>query len=246
MGQHCPIKIFARQSCFGYNPGQQEFQLHHGARDMEQKNRNVLDLALALAIFFAVGFGGENAAMASQIAFVPSGGIGSANENPGPVNLGMVFTPTQNIQVDSLGFYYDTGLGSSEVVGLYNVTSQSLLASITVSSANPTIGSYLYSAITPVPLVAGQQYVVDEFVSGSLWEYGNTPTTDPGITYDGHDYIYSSQLEFPNSTVDAAGSAYYGPNFTYSSASVPEPGTCALTIFGFSSLFGLARRKLKR
>jgi hypothetical protein len=194
--------------------------------------------------FFVILLAGFTSAIASQSAFIPAGGIGSANEGPGPVNLGMVFTPTQNIQVESLGFYFDTGLGNSEVVGLYNIQSQSLLASTTVSSANPTAGSYLYSAITPVLLVPGQQYVVDELVSGSLWEYGNVPTTNPGITYNGHDYLYGSQLAFPNSTVNAAGSAYFGPNFTYSPVVVPEPGTCAPIAFGLCSLLVMTRRKM--
>jgi hypothetical protein len=199
----------------------------------------LLSFALALTA-------SATAAMASGPAFVPSVGIGNGNEVEGPVNLGMVFTPTQNIQVDSLGFYFDTGLGSSEVVGLYNVTSQSLLASETVSSASPMAGSYLYAPITPITLASGQEYVVDEFVSGSLWDYGNAPTTNLGITYDGHDYIYASQFEFPNTTVNTAGSAYYGPNFTYSLVSVPEPATSATMVSGFVSLVALTRRKLRR
>jgi hypothetical protein len=209
------------------------------ASDVCSQSRKLGKLLTGLCLI-----GSSVATFASDAAFIAPGGISSGNEIPGPVNLGMVFTPNENILVDGLGFYFAIGLGNSEVVALYDNTSQALLASTTVSVLAPSNESYIYSSISPTALMGGHQYVIDEFVSGSLWAYGNAPSTASGITYDGHTYVYSNQLQFPDSTVDAAGAAYYGPNFTFVASAVPEPGGYTIMISGLVLLVVAARSGL--
>lgn len=194
------------------------------------------------AVWLTISLGAfSNTALSSDPAFSASGAIGSSGIVPGPVNLGMVFTPTENISVDSLGFYFATGLGNSETVALFDNTSQALLASTTVFQANPVSGTYIFAPITATSLSAGHQYVVDEFVNGSQWAYGSAPITAPGITYAGHDYVYGNALQFPSSTLNFAGAAYYGPNFTFGAA-VPEPASSSLLLAGMGLLLVVAQR----
>ncbi len=155
-----------------------------------------------------------------------------------PVNLGNVFTVGTNYKVTSLGFFTPTNLvGGGETVGLYDIGGN-LLASTFVSVAANTPGTYAFQAITPVQLVAGQQYVLVNQVGQNAWAYGNvTPTAGATFNYDA--YAYGSNLSFPNST-GGSGPAYLGPNAILA---VPEPASWALMIGGFGLVGAATRRR---
>jgi len=54
----------------------------------------------------------------------------------GPVNLGTVFTPVENLTVDSLGFYQSPGLTEGEEVGIFD-SSGNIVANTFVSLTAP-------------------------------------------------------------------------------------------------------------
>jgi len=184
---------------------------------------------LALALFGVLGIATE--AKASTLGFTVPGTVADAGEPDDPVNLGDVFTVNSAISVDALGFYDQANLTGSETVGLYN-SSGDLLASATVLLSDPEVSGYLFQSITPVALTAGDTYTVDAFVGDNDWSYGSTaPNQAADVTYDYHDYLYTSSLEFPTETSGAAGGpggTYYGPNFeigTGTTSPIPEPSS---------------------
>ena len=161
-----------------------------------------------------------------------------------PVNLGLSFTANSNFSVDSLGIYYQPQLVASEQVGLYDFSTQALLASTTVLLTDPETDGYLFHSITPVALTAGHEYVVDAFVGNNPWAYGPSPIQDSRVTYDGAPYIYTNTLAYPIYYYFIGGGAYYGPNFTIASA-VPEPSSVSMFAVGLALAGFLHHRKTR-
>jgi hypothetical protein len=163
----------------------------------------------------------------------------SQNTN-GDHTLGLVFTVTQNIEVGFLGYYDPAGgMIDSHEVGLYN-SSGTLLASTDVTSASAySSANFLYNAITPIELIAGQTYVI-EGVSGADYYTNNVtgftlnePLTLLGTTIGGATMTY-------NGITPATGNDYFGADF----GAVPEPGSLLLLGSGLLGLAGMLRRKL--
>jgi hypothetical protein len=170
----------------------------------------------------------------------------SLTEYPsGPVNLGMVFTVNSGISVDALGFYKVPGLTGGSTVAIYG-SSGNLLTSSFVPLTDPVVSGYFYQSIGPISLAAGDQYTVVEFTDSSpyYWSAGATPTTDPSITFNYQDYLYSGSLGFPTNTVDSAG-PYYGPDFFIATptSAVTEPSTLFLFCTGLLGVAGAARKR---
>ena len=132
-----------------------------------------------------------------------------------PVNLGMVFTANANFAVSALGFYVQPDLTGGETVGLYDM-SGNLLASTVVSLSDPQTDGYAFHSITPVALTAGQQYDVVAFIGNNDYgySYSTAPATNPDVTFDYGNYLYTGSLAFPT----VHGSNYYGPNFEIAGA----------------------------
>jgi glucose/arabinose dehydrogenase len=89
--------------------------------------------------------------------------VTNANVNS---STGFHFRPLVNGEITSLGGYFN----GSKTVRLYNRTTGALLAETTVVSAN----NWAYSTITPVPVIANQQYTIAVFLAG------------PGASYRGN------------------------------------------------------------
>ncbi len=90
---------------------------------------------------------------------------------------GFAFSPRQDISVVALGHWDQgaDGLSTHGPVRLWDGNGQLLAAvSVPAGSAAPLVGEYRYVAITPVPLLAGQVYVI-----GNAFTGGPAPSFDP-------------------------------------------------------------------
>ncbi|HTV47193.1 MAG TPA: PEP-CTERM sorting domain-containing protein [Phycisphaerae bacterium] len=154
-------------------------------------------------------------------------------------NDGLFFTPTISVNVTQLGYYGPSASGNP--VGLYNVSTDTLLGSATITTSDAQSGSFYYAPITPVTLTAGTEYAVVGFYSGASGNQDSTASSvsgGSGITYDGYQYDYSNTLDLPQNSYETA---YFGPNFKYSiSSPIPEPATASL--MGLAGLGLLLRR----
>jgi hypothetical protein len=171
--------------------------------------------------------------------------------NNGNYTLGEIFTPTQAITVDALG-YYDNGcadcLRTDHLVGIFDATG-TLLGSTTITASSTDVGHFAYNPVGPIDLIAGQTYVL-EGVSGTVDLY---VYNDPGftasalITISGFNYFLDSgALDFNGITpaADPKTDAYWGPNFEFDGTTTPEPGSLTLIGTGLLCLGGIVRRKL--
>jgi hypothetical protein len=175
-------------------------------------------------------------------------------------NLGVVFSPTVNITVDELGYYDPSGgLLYSHGVALYNssggvVTSANVAAFLGATQT----GNFLYTAVTPVTLVAGQTYVLEGNTSGhdqdniaGTDKYGVISAanvvvdgfgTDLPLTIAGDNLVASVGMAYNGTTVGTHND-YFGADFGGYTVT-PEPSTLLLLGSGLAGLAGLIKRKL--
>lgn len=161
-----------------------------------------------------------------------------------PYTLGFSFNLSQATTINALG-YWSGGNLTSHQVGIWN-TSGALLASGTVSAADPLQGHYRYDSIAPLLLGAGDYVIGGQYFNGIFPSNLSGVTTAPGYTWTGDRQLFGG-FAFP--TVDTGGS--YGQNgialvnFSIGGiAAVPEPGTWAMMLLGFGAIgVSLRRRK---
>lgn len=177
----------------------------------------------------------------AQSAFSPPVLDAFGNEPTG--NDGFFFSPTTPISVTALGYVYP-GAASGNLVGLYDVSTSTILASATVTSASPSSGNFLYEAINPVTLVAGNEYAIVGLYTAGAGAVGYYADSGMGaavqINFDAYLYDYNPSLDLP--TVGYA-PAIVGPNFQFSVQSVPEPGSVVLMGTGLLAVYALGRMK---
>lgn len=168
--------------------------------------------------------------------------------------FGEVFTPTQNITVDALG-YFDNGTPGSFIsdhpVGIFDASGNLLVQTVVTNSSTilddvPGTSQYDNFLFNPVPLTelyAGDTYVI-EGVSGSdpyVWNDNNFTVYAP-LTILGNNYVLDGGLTF-NGTglINDVDDGYWGPDFM----TTPEPGTLLLMGSGLAALAGMLRRKMR-
>jgi hypothetical protein len=141
---------------------------------------------------------------------------------------GFEFTAATAGNVTALGIFAGPSLtlpsGQNFEVGLWT-SSGTLLASTTVTSADTAIGSFYFHSITPVPLTAGQTYVVGaRMTSGVLTYFGGSFTMASGLEYVGSRWITSSTLAMPTD-YDGTESdpGYFGANFLFDTGGGSAP-----------------------
>jgi hypothetical protein len=170
-------------------------------------------------------------------------------------NLGFSFQANSNASVVGLGNFFDGSDDDydygSQQVGLWT-SGGTLLASTYVSPSDPvTDSAWIFNAISPVELTAGNEYVVG---GQGGWDYTGVvvgATYSPDISFITDLYSYTgtgnSPLTFP---VDSEGygsgaSGWFGGNIELASsvAATPEPGSFLLLGSGLVAMIGVARRR---
>ena len=172
-----------------------------------------------------------------------TGGFNNPNMNGTSFTLGYAFTVNSPTVVGALGYYDDggNGLGAAHDVGLWD-QGQNLLASTTVSSADPLINQFRYDPLTlAITLVPGQVYSVGGTSNRpDSYIYQTTGTRfAPQITYQGGREHIGTGLAFPQDPdANSSNPGVFGGSFLI----VPEPSTWALLALGSGAL-GLALRR---
>jgi hypothetical protein len=122
-----------------------------------------------------------------------------------------------------------------------------LLASTTVTSADPVIGFFNYAPITTLVLAAGETYYIMGETGTSDYTYAPTGfAVSPDISFVHDGYASSDTLAFPtgSSLLNATDAGWFSANFEETPASaVPEPSSLLLLVAGMLGLGGIARRK---
>jgi hypothetical protein len=215
----------------------------------------VFRLSKIMALVAFVAFGIANADIGIQ-SFTDT--VVWPNSDNQDWSLGWEFTVTGNVAVDALGYNYFSvpqivlggplknlggPLNSPHQVGIYDDSSQTLLASATVTNASTAIDGYLYTSLgSPVLLSSGNYWIVGTTLGlGDGWIFqADDIVTDPAIAYltSGFTSGNGGVLGFPASP--ASDMQNLAVNFTISP--VPEPEGLSLLGLGFLGLLAASRR----
>jgi hypothetical protein len=184
----------------------------------------------ALGLAAALSFNGAQAATALGLDFPNA----SAPFTAGSIwNLGWSFTANTDTSVVGLGDWWDgVAYPQPQQVGLWD-SSGDLLASVYITGSETPVGQaqWLFEAITPVALTAGDTYVVG--AEGGATYTGEVPSVsvDPAITYVTDLYTVNSGANSPlvePTLTESYPYGWFGANIEL----VPEPGTWAMMLVG--------------
>jgi hypothetical protein len=162
-------------------------------------------------------------------------------------NDGFRFTPNVTIWVTALGYYdrNQDGLTLQHPVAIFDLTTTNQVAAATAGPGSTLSGLFRYTAITPVRLTAGRQYIVVGHHPGSNTEdlaayLSQAPTSGSGITYQGYYYDYGATIDLPT-TNGGFSTPFFGPNFQFDA--VPEPAAFYVVPPGLALLIIVGRRR---
>jgi hypothetical protein len=209
-----------------------------GFRKLQQFFGNTLRLLLV-----AAGVLAPLRLSADSLALNPSGPLQSY-DGSGEID-GFAFSATSAVDVTALGIFAGPSLslpGGSFAVGLWT-DSGTLIASTSVTAADPSQDSFFFHSIAPVSLIAGQNYVVGAQMGGGVLTYfGGGYSMVDGLEFLGNRWESSSSLIMPTGYDGPSNDpGYLGGNLLVSTA-VPEPSTGLLVLGVLVIVLGLGRR----
>ncbi|NOX58988.1 MAG: PEP-CTERM sorting domain-containing protein [Planctomycetes bacterium] len=192
-------------------------------------------------------------------AFSPTGGNNSGGFTQSTI-LGFAFTPTSDLSVSALGVY-DTGDGTSDSgngltttmsVGVYSVSddqfSGTLLQQVDVPAGNaaPLVDGFRYVEISPLDLLAGQEYVIlSLYLSTGSEGFLLADAANPDPVLSGVQSIAGQNNAFTDllfiSPLSTLAVPALGPNFRFTV--VPEPSSLLLMAMGVLGLRRTRHRK---
>jgi len=139
--------------------------------------------------------------------------VASAND-PGPVNLGVQFTPAVNGWISGIRFYKGAGNTGTHAGSLWTSTG-TLLGQVTFTNESAS-GWQEADFSSPIPVTAGTTYVASYFAPNGGYSVNsayfasagvtNGPLTAPqssAVSGGNGVYTYGSSLAFPNNTYNA-------------------------------------------
>lgn len=173
------------------------------------------------------------------------------------LTFGVAFTPTADLHLTALGFwdYGSDGLPAPFQVGLWDDSTGTLLASVTISSEDAldtslTVegGQWRYESLgASVNLASGTTYMMGYHSSTIVSADENlilnfsTVSGDPLVTLTGEFHIaIGGALAFPGIAIPTSGDYPGLVNAQFNVAAVPEPGCAVLVALG---AIGLLRRR---
>jgi hypothetical protein len=197
---------------------------------------------------------GAGTARADTLAIVVPGPINPEtgfvqpfNYTQGTYCLGFAFRANSPISITQLGFYDSNLTGVTETfgasaVGVYDLSTNTLVASATVTASAPATGLFRYVSITPLTLNTTDTYAIVGVTGGNYYTVGVPSSTSPvnsAITYLSPADYYSSSGSPGNDTTSStliqpndfsAGNIFgspatsairadFGPNFQFVTAS---------------------------
>jgi len=217
---------------------------------------------LAATLFAGAMIAGAGAAHASLGVDFTTPADTFSNDATTNYVVGWQFTTDDKLAVYALGFFLPTP-NTKSTVGLWDATTQQLLAQADVDYTSPLKGNnFHFTPINPVILDTGKNYIVaGTTTDANLWTAFDT--TDPNATnftglifnnvsFAQDSFIDSSTLLFPDGTANqnpgtglANATIIGGFGANLDANPVPEPGTIVLLGAGLIALVGLKRKNHK-
>ncbi|MGA3043756.1 MAG: PEP-CTERM sorting domain-containing protein [Bryobacteraceae bacterium] len=228
------------------------------------RSRSLTRAALALAACVCAG-----TARAGTVA-VDFGGYGGGgfNYTQGSYLQGFAFQANTPITIAALGFYDSNANGQAETfdnapVGVYDLTTNTLLGSTTVTASDPLTGFFLYASLSNSIAINTTDTYAIAGITGANYYSADVPAAsalievNPAIDYLSPAYATSNGFTQSFTLAEPGyfpqGSEWFGdfgPDFEFTTsgpgASTPEPGTMALLGGGLLGLAGIVRRRIRK
>lgn len=184
----------------------------------------------ALCTFGVAGYAGT-------ISFTPTNIVDS--QSSATETMGWGLTLSQGVTITALDYYDPAGVSliSSHQIGIWDLNSQALLASVTVPSGVPAATNGVYESLAIAPVVLGPgTYIVGASINRFEDKYiftAGTSNVQPGVIVNGISYTGPAgpgPFGYPNQVWQSQGT-FFLANFEIGSAvtsGAPEPSSWML------------------
>jgi fibronectin-binding autotransporter adhesin len=208
---------------------------------MRALSRRLLVGVSALALLSSVAYADTQAIDVTSVGTYPPLSNNGFNyyQAPGGYKFSWNFTLNSAIEVTQLG-YYDSGLAGtpepngfgSHLVTLFDVTTDTTIASATVTATSSASGVFNYAPITPVRLSASDTYTISGDMTDQYYLVGLNKAAAPSASQV--NYQFTSNGNIFGSTPPPGAYDDFGPNFQFATAAtctenVPGRNVIALT-----------------